>query len=107
MANSGATSCFTKPISGIGGKGCFRIDAEMLRSNSLGDAYDRISSSKYLFQETIVQHPLISAIYPNSVNTLRIHTCIYLNGQIDLISILMKFGSNRNYVEGGGMGTIL
>jgi hypothetical protein len=107
MVKNSSSSIFIKPIVGFGGKDCFRIDADMLRPDSLADVYDKIISSKYLFQETMVQHPLISAIYPYSVNTLRIHTCISLNGQIELISIFMKFGSNGKYVEGGGLGTIL
>ena len=101
----GAFSIFAKPISGIGGRDCFKINT--LRPDCLADVYEKISSSKYIFQETIVQHPHISAIYPHSVNTLRIHTCIYINGQIDLISVTMKFGSAGKYVEAGGLGTIL
>jgi hypothetical protein len=107
MVRTGASSIFIKPIAGFGGRDCFKIDAEKLRPDCVADVYDKISSSKYLFQEAIVQHPLISAIYPHSINTLRIHTCIYMNGQIDLISIMMKFGSNGKYVEAGGLGTIL
>jgi len=107
MAKTGVASIFAKPISGIGGRDCFKIDAEILGPERLAGAYDKISSSKYIFQETIVQHPLISAIYPQSLNTMRIHTCIYRNGQIDLISAMMKFGSQGKYVEAGGLGTIL
>lgn len=107
MKKTGANSIFAKPISGIGGRDCFKIYAEMLKPDSLAGIYDKIGSSKYLFQRTIDQHPLINAIYPHSVNTLRIHTCIYLNGQIDLISISMKFGSKGKFVESGGTGTIL
>ena len=56
-------SLFIKPIAGLGGMDCFKIDDEVLNSDYLAEVYDKISSSKYLFQETIVQHPLISAIY--------------------------------------------
>jgi len=107
MSKNRASSIFIKPISGFGGKDCFRVDAETLTPESLADVYDKVGSSKYLFQESMVQHPLISAIYPHSVNTLRIHTCISLNAQIDLISIFMKFGSDGKKVEGGGLGTII
>ena len=107
IAESKASSIFAKPIAGYGGRDCFKLDAGMLSTDCLADVYYKISSSKYLFQETIVQHPLISAIYSHSINTLRIHACIYKNGQIELISIMMKFGSNGKYVEAGGLGTIL
>lgn len=107
MKRTGVNSIFAKPISGIGGRDCFKIDAKMLNPGSLAGIYDKIGSSKYLFQRTIDQHPLINAIYPHSVNTLRVHTCIYLNGKIDVISIAMKFGSKGKFVEAGGTGTIL
>ncbi|RJQ47985.1 MAG: hypothetical protein C4538_04525 [Nitrospiraceae bacterium] len=107
MKESGASSFFVKPISGIGGRDCFKIDTDILGSERLEEIYNKIISAKYIFQETIVQHPLISAIYPHSVNTLRIHTGIFLDGNIDLISITMKFGSDGKYVEAGGLGTIL
>ena len=107
MASNGVNSIFLKPISGTGGRDCFKIEAELLKPDILADMYDKISSSKYLFQETIIQHHLISDIYPLSINTLRIHTCINRNGQIEPISCLMKFGSKGKYVEAGGLGTLL
>lgn len=107
VERTGVDSIFAKPISGIGGRDCFKINAKMLNPGSLAGIYDKIGSSKYLFQRTIDQHPLINAIYPHSVNTLRVHTCIYLNGKIDLISIAMKFGEKGKFVESGGKGTIL
>lgn len=107
VERTGVDSVFAKPISGIGGRDCFKIDAEMRRPDCLAGIYDKIGSSKYLFQRTLDQHPLINAIYPHSLNTLRVHTCIYLNGKIDLLSIAMKFGSKGKFVEAGGTGTIL
>lgn len=104
---TGATSIFAKPVSGWGGRDCFKIDADKLNLDCLGEIYNKISPAKYLFQETIIQHPQISAIYPYSVNTLRIHTGIFRNGEIELISATMKFGSNGNIVEAGGKGTII
>jgi hypothetical protein len=106
IVTTSSSSIFIKPISGFGGRDCFRIDAVMLNSDHLAKVYSRVSSSKYLFQETILPHRLISSIYPHSLNTLRIHTCIYKNGQIGLVSAYMRFGSKGSCVEGGGLGTI-
>jgi len=104
MTRSG--SVFIKPIDGFGGRDCFRVDAGMLGSDYVADSYKKISTSKYLFQETIVQHPRIKEVYANSINTLRIHSCTYKSGQTDLISAYMRFGSRGSFVEGGGLGTI-
>lgn len=106
IARTESSSVFIKPVSGFGGRDCFRIDSAMLNSDSLVNVYKKVSSAKYLFQETIHPHPLISAIYPHSLNTLRIHTCIYKSGQIGMVSAYMRFGSKGSCVEGGGLGTI-
>lgn len=106
ILKSKASSIFIKPIAGIRGEDCFKIDNELLNSDRLEEIYNKISSKKYLFQETIIPHPLISGIYPYSVNSLRIHTCIYMDGKINVISAYMKFGYNRDYVESGSKGTI-
>ena len=106
ISRSGSASIFIKPIDGFGGRDCLKIDANMLNTDYLAKSYNKISLSKYLFQETIIQHPDVSAIYPYSINTLRIHTCIYKSGQIGLVSTYMRFGSKGSYVEGGGLGTI-
>ncbi len=106
IARSESSSVFIKPISGFGGRGCFKVDSSMLNSDFLADVYKKIISAKYLFQETMYPHPLISTIYPHSLNTLRIHTCIYKSGHIGLVSAYMRFGSRGSCVEGGGLGTI-
>jgi len=106
ILKTGTSSIFIKPIAGRRGEDCFKIDNDLLNSDRVEEIYNKISSKKYLFQETIIQHPLISGIYPYSVNSLRIHTCIYMDGKIDVISMFMKFGYNRDYVESGSKGTI-
>ena len=106
IARTRSASIFVKPIDGVGGRDCFRIDTSTINTEYLTKAYDKISVSKYLFEETLVPHPLISEIYPHSMNTLRIHTCIFRNGQIGLVSTYMRFGSRGGFVEGGGLGTI-
>jgi hypothetical protein len=106
FASTRSASIFIKPIDGVGGRDCFKIDAATINTEYLAKAYDKISSSKYLFEETLAPHPLISEIYPYSMNTLRIHTCVFRNGKIGLVSTYMRFGSRGGFVEGGGLGTI-
>ena len=89
-----------------GGRDCFKVDATTINTDYLAKAYDKISSSKYLFEETLIPHPLISAIYPHSMNTLRIHTCIYKNGKIDLYQPICVLGHKEVLWRAGVLGTI-
>jgi hypothetical protein len=106
LAGTRSASIFIKPIDGVGGRDCFKIDSATINTDHLAKTYDKICVSKYLFEETLSPHPLVSAIYPHSMNTMRIHTCIFRNGQIGLVSTYMRFGSRGGFVEGGGLGTI-
>lgn len=72
----------------------------MLNADHLAKVYNKVSSAKYLFQETTRPYPLISSIYPHSLNTLRIQTCIYKSSQIRLVSRYMRFGSKGSCVGG-------
>jgi hypothetical protein len=97
---------FFKPIDGNKGKNCFLLSLTQIEDGNVENIYNKIKSSKYIIQAAIKQHYAISEIYPYSVNTLRIHSCIYKNGQVGVISVFMRFGSQGSIVEAGGLGTI-
>lgn len=102
LRRSKTSSVFAKPVNGMQGKDCFRFDS-LSRPDG---AYEKIRNSYYLFEQTIVQHPAISAIYPHSINTLRIVTCVYQDGRADLVSAIMRFGTSRSRTDnlhGGGL----
>ena len=58
-----------------------------------------------LLEEVIVQHPAVSAVYPESVNTVRAVT-IYKDGQIHFVGTCFRIGNHGNHVDNfssGGM----
>lgn len=61
-----------KPLRGVGGKG---IEAFSLTEDTLEEIYDQIHQlPEGVVEEYFYQHPVISAINPDSVNTIRVAT---------------------------------
>lgn len=96
---------FTKPLTGIQGKGCFKIKINDLENPQLvEELFNILSTSKYIIQETIKQHPAINKIYPGSVNTVRLDTYISGNGLVEILSGLMRFGIGGSIVDNASSG---
>ena len=57
-------------------------------------------------EEVVTQHPLVSAIYPHSVNTVRIVTLAYPNGQVQILAALMRMGRNGSVIDNASAGGI-
>jgi Sugar-transfer associated ATP-grasp len=106
LATSASSSIFVKPVDGTGGRRCERIDSTDADCGRLGAIYETIRSGNFVFQETIVQHPLVSAIYPHSVNTLRFTMCIGRGGEIRFVFPTMRFGTNGSTVDNVGSGGV-
>lgn len=97
------TSLFIKPISGIGGKGCFLLKQEQLERQI--QAYgDLLLSHNYIHQETIKQHHTISRLYGYAINTMRINTYLDPQGKCQIISALMRFGSGNMVTDNESSG---
>lgn len=95
---------FVKTLSDYGGKGVFMIDVENL-NQQVDMMGGKILKSAAIFQEAITQHPEVSKIYPNSVNTLRIDTYIDNNRESHAFSVTMRIGakgSNIDNISSGG-----
>ena len=101
---AGRNSVIVKPIEGMGGKGVKKIK---IGPETDSDAlYEELKTAGLcLVEETVVQHPEIAAIYPHSVNTVRIMTV--LDGEhVDLVFAALRMGSGRAVVDNmvaGGM----
>ena len=50
-------------------------------------------------QETLIQHPEVDCINPYSINTVRIDTYIKENGDVEILSALMRFGRKGSIVD--------
>lgn len=60
----------------------------------------------WLLQERVSQHADISAIYPHSVNTLRIVAINFPDGEIRILAALMRMGRNRSVIDNASAGGI-
>lgn len=98
-------SIFLKPLTGIQGKGCFKIGIEDLENPQLvEEIFKALSASSYVIQDTIKQHHKINRIYPGSINTIRLDTYIKDNGKVEILSGLMRFGIGGSVVDNVGSG---
>lgn len=105
--NSKIDSIFVKPFDGLGGKNTFKIDKRKLikDENKLLELFRKIDSNDFLFQETVNQNDILSKVNSSSLNTIRIHTFFNDDGDVEIISALMRFGTNGGIVDnasGGG-----
>lgn len=91
---------FMKPMDGIQGKGCYRININDLdNKEKTEELFKNILSSNYIVQDTIKQHPAIDRINPYSINTIRVDTFIKQDGTVEILSALMRFGRKGSVVD--------
>ena len=93
-----------KPMNGTCGKGIEKIYME--REENPEAVWQRLSAQgAYLLEEVIRQHPAVSAIYPEAINTLRTVT-IRKEGVTHVICTYFRIGNNGRHVDNfnsGGM----
>ena len=93
---------FVKPAEGSCGYGCALVS---LREVQWGmPHYPGFLEGSFLFQEPVVQHEAISAVYPYCLNTLRLDTFIDSSGKANLITSYIRFGVNGSYIDNSRMG---
>lgn len=90
---------------------CCGIGVEKLKKSdfpTVHDMYEHIkSASGELVEDYIVQHPAISAIYPGSVNTIRMVSIISDDGAPHILYAAIRIGRGGSVVDNlkaGGMG---
>lgn len=99
-------SIFIKPVEGEGGKHSFKFNKSNLSNDAqIIELYDLMNGENFIFQEAIIQHESINQIYPESVNTLRVHTFFdRKTGEVDIASALMRFGYGGHVIDNGSSG---
>jgi hypothetical protein len=100
---SDGRSIFLKPASGSGGKSCALIaDAS--------PGWNRVifqSRNHALIQEAVLQHPVMAAVNPFSVNTVRVHTYrTNPDSTPEIVSALVRFGTGTSVVDNASSGGI-
>jgi len=83
---------------------------EIQRTTDIAKLYnDLIQKKQFLVEDSIVQHPQMSYLYPNSVNTLRIVT-ITKNKKVNIMFRSIRMGNSGNIVDNfnhGGLFTTI
>ena len=96
-----------KPINGLGGGGVQKVYSKDI--DDIDVYYNKIRDEKLFLEEYVMQHPKISEICSNSVNTIRIMTFGY-NGKSEILFACMRFGNGKADVDNfhqGGMGVLV
>ncbi len=91
-----------KPLDGKGGKGIEKLSVSEL--GGVDAAFEHVANAgKVLLEELIIQHPAVAAIYPDSVNTVRIVT-IRKEGETHIVAACFRIGNGKhvdNFSSGG------
>ena len=103
---------FIKPVEGRGGKGIFvghKIDGRYLVDNTPVDlTFLKSLNGHYIVEPGIIQSSYVSAVYPNSVNTLRVITKRDLSSQtVAIIAITLRMGCSGREVDNSSQGGLL
>jgi hypothetical protein len=103
---------FCKEVLGMEGKGAFRLGAAdgtiwiNEKASNLAELSARLTARSIL-QERVVQHPALNALYPHSVNTLRVVTVRH-GEEVQLFSYpIFRTGVRGNVVDNWSDGGIL
>ena len=89
---------FCKPLDGQCGGGVFRLDTAVETSQE--SVQGRLSTSVYLVQTCIVQHPEMARIYGGAVNTLRVLTVMNKETGIPVPVVgEVRFGAHGSVVD--------
>lgn len=94
-----------KPLDGSCGKGIEKLTLSDFASAE--EAWDHLMKleGRYALEEVLKQHPEVSAIYPDAINTVRIVT-IYKEGVSHVICAYFRIGNGGRHVDNfnsGGM----
>jgi hypothetical protein len=91
---------FAKPLSRFGGAGAFRV----MSNSDWTSLFEAVTQEGYIFQETVKQHAEIGRMYPYSLNTLRVTTCMPTNNDVMIACARMRFGRGGSYIDNGSQG---
>lgn len=84
-----------------GGNKVYKIVRDEVVSDpeKIDNLYSEVIKSGFLFQETIKQHSALNSLNPSCLNTLRIDTFIDKNGEIEIISGLIRMSTSNSHID--------
>lgn len=102
---------FCKLVDGECGNGVFKLkikEGQIFINNtisSVDELQNRISSGRFLFQEVIRQHPDMSALHSQSINSMRLITVRSLkDGHIYTFPSILRIGTGNSIVDNTSQG---
>ena len=102
---------FCKLVDGECGRGIFKLEIRDGKVYVEGkefaatEAYKMLTNGRYLAQSVISQHPQISALHPQSINSLRIVTVKSLkDGVIRVWPSILRIGTGNSIVDNTSQG---
>jgi len=101
--SSQETRLFLKFLDSNGGKGILLLKKENLKKIIEVNA-DILLNNSFMHQEVIKQHQEINKIFSKSINSLRIITYINNKNDINILSVLMRFGIGNSIVDNANAG---
>lgn len=101
---------FCKQLAGLQGQGAFplRIESGKIYSGNKEITVEELKKKmkgRYVWQQRVYQHPAMSRLHPESVNTLRIIT-FNVDGRIEVFCAVLRMGVNGMPVDNWGAGGI-
>lgn len=90
-----------KPLNDYGGRGVFLLDRANADYNQRVQQLQKIVNDKsnYIIEETIVNCKELAQIAPASLNTLRFVTVIDKEGQLHIVTALLRMGNGTNVTD--------
>ncbi|WP_308493876.1 sugar-transfer associated ATP-grasp domain-containing protein [Microbacterium terrisoli] len=97
-----------KPTNGFGGGGIDRVTTADIGDVTAWRA-GQVAKDQTLIEEVLPQHPDLAAVYPGSVNTVRLVTFLGKDGTFHVIAGVLRIGNGGviDNFAGGGMFTML
>ena len=96
---------FAKPIMANKGSGAHKVRPETLQEKA-GDLFKAVSFNDYLFQEAVRQHEGMNALYPHSLNTLRVLVGQQEGGDPRVLSVILRMGSGGRSMDNAHAGGV-
>lgn len=105
---------FVKPIDGQCGHGIFRLKINSGRifinnnETTKENLIDRLTNTRCLIQETVTQHPLMSSLHPESINTIRLVTVrdnrMGHNHEPVVFPSILRVGTGKSIIDNTSQG---
>jgi hypothetical protein len=109
--STGSEKIFIKPVSGRGGTGIKVLNKTSAGYDSEGECFDFDGVSAlpgdYVIETQLEQAAYINEVYPHSVNTLRVVTARQDSGDIALVAVSLRLGSDGRQVDNSTQGGML